>query len=310
MEQIIYETTAPHLKSRMTTDKIMKYIIMALLPAGIHGVYRYGLHAGVLILITCAASVMTQIVYEKIAGKHSSVKDCRVLLNGLIMSYCLPPSVNWTVAALAGVVCGLLMSVSVHLFERNLVSPIILTRLILTWIFPEEMSVFVLDGVTMATPLALLKEQQDVNTLFMILGKTGGCIGETSALLLCLGAIFLIAREIIDFRVSGMYLFSFAAFMAIFGGNGLSSYYLTAHLAGGGFMLALWYIAPAYSTLPMTRKGRWLYGVILGVFTGVSRLYGPAPENLCYALLAANLLVPLIESATRSLPFGIEKGQL
>ena len=212
MEQIIYETTAPHLKSRMTTDKIMKYIIMALLPAGIHGVYRYGLHAGVLILITCAASVMTQIVYEKIAGKHSSVKDCRVLLNGLIMSYCLPPSVNWTVAALAGVVCGLLMSVSVHLFERNLVSPIILTRLILTWIFPEEMSVFVLDGVTMATPLALLKEQQDVNTLFMIFGKTGGCIGETSALLLCLGAIFLIAREIIDFRVSGMYLFSFAAF--------------------------------------------------------------------------------------------------
>jgi electron transport complex protein RnfD/electron transport complex protein RnfC len=93
----------------------------------------------------------------------------------------------------------------------------------------------------------------------MIFGKTGGCIGEGSAILLCLGAIFLIMMGVMDFRVTGMYLLSFAAFMALFEGHGLSSYYLTAHLSGGGFMLTLWFIAPAFSSLPITKDGRWLY---------------------------------------------------
>lgn len=310
MDHAIYGTTAPHMKGKMRTDRIMRYIIFALLPSGIFGVLSYGFHAALLIAVTCASAIVTQILFELITKKPLAVKDCRILLNGLLVSYCLPPTVEWQIGALGGAICALLMELSLHFFQRNIVSPIIFTRLILMWIFPEELSLYMIDGLTMATPLAALKEGQSVDTLYMILGKTGGCIGEASVLLLCLGAIFLIAMEIIDFRVSGMYLFSFAAFMAVFGGEGLSSYYLTAHLAGGGFMLALWFIAPAYSTLPMTRRGRLIYGVVLGVFTGISRLYGPAPENLCYALLAANLFVPMIESISQSLPFGIEKGKL
>ena len=107
-----------------------------------------------------------------------------------------------------------------------------------------------------------------------------------------------------------MYLFSFAAFMAVFGGQGLSSYYLTAHLAGGGMMLALWFVATDYSTLPITKDGRWIYGILLGILTGIFRLFGPAAENLCYAILIANLCVPLIEKFTVRRPFGVEKGQL
>ena len=176
--------------------------------------------------------------------------------------------------------------------------------------FAEQMSTYVLDGLTMATPLATLKADGTVNTLFMILGNTGGCIGETSTLLLCIGAIFLIFMGVMDFRVAGMYMFSFAAFMAVFGGHGLSSYYLTAHLAGGGFMLTLWFIAPAYSTLPITKGGRTLYGIVLGVLTGFFRLFGPAPENICFAVLIANFTVPVLERITIRRPFGEEKGQL
>ena len=115
---------------------------------------------------------------------------------------------------------------------------------------------------------------------------------------------------VMDFRVTGMYLFTFAAFMAVFGGYGLSSYYLTAHLAGGGFMLALWYIAPDYSTIPITKGGRWLYGIVLGVLTGIFRLFGPNAENICFAILLANLCVPLLEKITIRRPFGVEKGRL
>jgi len=310
MEQNIYGTSAPHRKGQMTTGKIMLCIILALAPAGILGIWNFGPNAGLVILLTCVSAVATEFVFEKLTKKPVMVKDCRVLLTGLLMSYCLPPEITWYLAVLAGVLCALIMQVSLHFFYKNVVSPVILTRLILMYAFKSEMTAYVFEGLTMATPLAVLKEEGTVNTLSMILGNTGGCIGETSALFLCLGAILLIMMGIMDFRVSGMYLFSFAAFMAVFGGHGLSSYYLTAQLAGGGFMLALWFIAPAYSTLPITKDGRFVYGILLGVLTGAFRLFGESAENLCLAILIANLCVPLIEKVTVRRPFGVEKGNL
>lgn len=310
MEQTIYGTSAPHMKRKLNTARIMLYIILALLPAGIHGILRYGISAAVVILLTCVSAVAAEFLFEKLLKKPVAVKDLRVLVTGLVMSYCLPATVEWYVAVAAGVLCALTMQLSQHFFCRNIVSPVIFTRLILMYAFKEQMTTYLFDGLTMATPLTALKAGEDVNTLFMIFGKTGGCIGETSALLLCVGAIFLIMAGVIDFRVTGMYLFSFAAFMAVFGGHGLSSYYLTAQLAGGGLMLALWFIAPAYSTLPITKDGRWIYGTLLGVLTGVFRLFGPAAENICFAILIANLCVPFIEKMTIRRPFGVEKGNL
>lgn len=310
MEQTIYGISAPHIKGRLTVAGIMQCIILALLPEGIHGVWRYGANAGLIILLTCISAVATEFLFEKITKKPILVKDCRVLLTGLIMSYCLPPTVEWYIPVIAGVLCALIMQLSLHFFYRNIVSPVILTRLILMVAFEQQMTTYAFDGLTMATPLSVLKDEGAVNTLYMIFGKIGGCIGETSTILLCVGAIFLIMMGIMDFRVTGMYLFSFAAFMAVFGGHGLSSYYLTTHLAGGGFMLTLWFIAPSYSGLPITKGGRWLYGIVLGISTGFFRLFGPNAENLCFAILLANLTVPVLEKITIQRPFGVEKGNL
>ncbi len=310
MKQITYGTDAPHIKGRMTTKHIMQCILLALLPAGIHGVFRYGWNAGVIIIATCISAVLIELLFEKIVKAPVKVGYLRMLVTGLIMSYCLPPSIPWYLGVLAGSLCALLMQSSYHFFGRNMVSPVIFTRVLMMLIFTREMSTYVYDGLTMATPLSALKVDATVNTLFMIFGNTGGCIGESSAILLCVGAIFLIIMGIMDFRVTGMYLFSFAAFMAVFGGHGLSSYYLTAHLAGGGFMLALWFIAPDYSCLPITKGGRWLYGILLGILTGASRLFGPNAENICFAILIANLCVPILERITIRRPFGVEKGRL
>ena len=310
MEQMIFGMSAPHRKGPITTAKIMLCIILALIPAGVYGVWRFGLNAAIVIGITCVSTVLTELLFEIVTKKPVTTKDCRALMTGLVMSYCLPPTVEWYVAVSAGVLCGLIMHLSFHFFQRSVVSSVILTRLILMYAFGDQMFTYVLDGLTMATPLTALKADEEVNTLFMILGNTGGCIGETSALLLCVGAIFLILAGIMDFRIAGMYLLSFAAFMAVLGGHGLSSYYLTAHLAGGGFMLTLWFIAPEYSTLPITKGGRFLYGIVLGVLTGFFRLFGPGAENICFAVLIANLFVPLLEKITIRRPFGVEKGQL
>lgn len=310
MEEKNDKRNAPYIKSRMTTAKIMQMILLALLPAGIYGVWHFGKNAAMIIAVTCIFAVMTEVVFDKAAKKPAAVGELRGLVTGLLMSYCLPSSVAWYVAASAGIGCILIMKLSEHFFHRNVVSPVILTRLLLMYVYHRQMPDYVLDGLTMATPLAVMKNEGMVDALSMIIGNTGGCIGETSVLLLCAGAILLILCGIMDFRVSGMYLFSFSAFMAVFGGHGLSSYYLTAQLAGGGLMLAIWFIAPAYSTLPITKKGRWLYGILLGVLTGIFRLFGNAPETLCYAILIANLFVPVIEKMTIRRPFGVEKGQL
>lgn len=310
MEQKNYGMSAPHIKGTLSTRKIMLYIILALAPAGIHGVWRYGLNAGLVILCTCASAVTTEFLVQKIMKKPVTVQEYRVLAMGLIMAYCLPPGIQWYLGIVAGVLSALIMQLSLHFFSKNIVSPVILTRLIMMYAFSEDMFTYTFDGLTMATPLAVLKGDGTVNTLSMIFGNTGGCIGESSTILLCIGAIFLILVGIMDFRVSGMYLLSFAAFMAVFGGHGLSSYYLTAHMAGGGFMLTLWFIAPDYSTLPITKGGRWLYGMLLGILTGFFRLFGPSAENICFAILIANLTVPLLEKITIRRPFGVEKGRL
>lgn len=310
MQQNIYGTSAPHIKSKLSSDKIMVYTIMALIPAGISGILNFGISAALVILLTCGSAVLTAVVFDAIVKKTIKVIDYRIFLSAVLTAYCLPPQITWYIAVLAGVLCVLLMKSSLHFFCRNIVSPVILTRLILSLAFHQEMTIYLFDGLTMATPLSVLKNDGTVNILSMLFGTHGGCIGETSALLLCFGAIVLILLGIMDFRVSGMYLFTFAAFMAVFGGYGLSSYYLSAHLAGGGFMLALWFIAPEYSTLPITKDGRLLYGILLGLLTGVFRLFGPCAENLSIAILIANLMVPLLEKITIRRPFGVEERQL
>ncbi len=310
MEEKIYTLSAPYIKGPWTTNKIMLSIIFALLPAGIHGIWRYGTNAGLVIAVTCGSAVLTEYLVQMVMKKPVTMMDLKSLLTGLLVAYCMPPQLPLYLAVLAGVLCALIIEVSEHFMKRNIVSPVILTRLIMMLLFEKEMTTYVFDGITMATPLATLKADGTVNTLYMIFGNVGGCIGESSTILLCLGAIFLIMIGLMDFRVTGMYLLFFAVVIALFGGHGLSSYYLTAHMAGGGFMLALWFIAPAFSILPITKGGRLLYGIVLGLLTGFFRLFGPDAENLCYAILLANLLVPVIEKITIPRPFGVEKGRL
>ena len=169
------------------------------------------------------------------------------------------------------------------------------------------MTTFVYDGVTSATPLAQMRADgslEGVNTFKMLLGTIPGTIGETSVIAIMIGAIFLLLLAIIDLRIPVTYIATFVIFISIFGGHGFDPQFITAHLCGGGLMLGAWFMATDYVTSPITKRGQIVYGMLLGILTGLFRLFGGSAEGVSYAIIISNMLVPLIEKVTLPKPFG------
>ena len=175
--------------------------------------------------------------------------------------------------------------------------------------FPAIMTNFVTDTFTGATPLTALKNGEEVVVMDMIIGRTGGTIGETSMIAIVLGACILIMAGVIDLRIPGSYIVSFVIFTALFGGHGLNGAYLSAQLAGGGLMLGAFFMATDYVTSPITNGGKYVYGIFLGVLTAIFRIFGSSAEGVSFAIIIGNLLVPLIERYTQPRAFGIPKGR-
>lgn len=186
--------------------------------------------------------------------------------------------------------------------------------------FAGKMTSFTYDGVTGPTPLAVIKGGDkaasiaglltDVNPTMgisdMFLGTTAGTIGETSACALLLGAAYLLIKKVISWKIPVCYIATFAVFVLIFGGRGADMAYLAAELCGGGLMLGAFFMATDYVTSPITPRGQIVFGVLLGLLTGIFRIFGASAEGVSYAIIIGNLLVPLIERATIPVPFGKE----
>jgi electron transport complex protein RnfD len=170
------------------------------------------------------------------------------------------------------------------------------------------MTTFTYDAVTTATPLAELKAGGAVDVMRMFVGTIPGTIGETSAIALLIGGVYLVAKKIISIRIPAAYIITFAIFILLFGGQGMNVEFLLAHLCGGGLLLGAIYMATDYVTSPITPKGQILFGIVLGVLTGVFRIFGASAEGVSYAIIISNLLVPLIEKVTLPTAFGMSKG--
>ena len=170
--------------------------------------------------------------------------------------------------------------------------------------FAAPAAAHLVDTVSGATPLAAAKAGEQVNLLSMFLGNTTGTIGETSALALLIGGIFLVCIHVIDLNIPLIYIGTELLFALLFGGHGFDINFLGAHLLGGGLMLGAWFMATDYVTRPITKKGQYIYAVILGLLTGVFRIFGNSAEGVSYAIIFTNLLVPLIERVTVPVGFG------
>ncbi len=304
MSDMMKVSSNPHIRSKATTAGIMGAVVLALMPATLFGVYNFGLHALIVILVTVASTVLTEYIYELLMKKPVTVWDLSAVVTGLLLALNLPPNAPLWLGAVGGVFAILVVKMLFGGLGQNFMNPALGARCFLMISFASIMTNFDCDAYTGATPLAALKAGESVNVMNMILGRTGGTIGETSMIAIVLGACILIMLDIIDLRIPGSYIVSFVIFVILFGGRGFDSAYISAQLAGGGLMLGAFFMATDYVTRPITKRGQYLFGIFLGIMTGIFRLFGPGAEGVSYAIILGNLLVPLIEKVTVPKAFG------
>lgn len=303
MSTLYKVSSNPHIRSKVSTNGIMMAVIIALLPAAGFGIYNFGPRALLIIAVTIASTVLTEFLYG-LYRKKTTITDLSAVVTGLLLALNLPVGIPWWMAVMGGVFAILVVKLLFGGLGQNFMNPALAARCFLLISFPSHMTDFTADAYTGATPLALLKSGESVNVLNMILGKTSGTIGETSMIALVVGACFLLLLGVIDLRIPGSYILSFVLFVGLFGGHGFEPAYLSAQLAGGGLMLGAFFMATDYVTRPITLKGQYLFGIFLGIMTGVFRIFGPGAEGVSYAIILGNLLVPLIEKVTKPVAFG------
>ncbi|MCI9339895.1 MAG: RnfABCDGE type electron transport complex subunit D [Dorea sp.] len=288
----------------------MLYVTIALLPASAFGVWNFGVSALVMLICTTASAVLTEYIYEKLMHKKITINDYSAVVTGLLLGLNMPASAPWWMGVLGGIFAILIVKQLFGGLGQNFMNPALGARCFLLISFTSQMTTFIYDGVTGPTPLAQLKSGEMVDSMSMLIGRIPGTIGETSVIAIVVGAIFLILMGIIDLRIPGTYIATFVVFIGIFGHFAnpdvgfFDPQYITAHLCGGGLMLGAWFMATDYVTSPITKKGQLVYGALLGILTGLFRLFGGSAEGVSYAIIISNLLVPLIERVTLPKPFG------
>lgn len=303
MSDLFKVSSNPHVRSKVSTNGIMFAVIIALLPATGFGIYNFGIRALAVILVTVAACVLTEFLFG-LYKKKQTIGDLSAVVTGLLLALNLPVGIPLWTAALGGVFAILVVKCLFGGLGQNFMNPALGARCFLLISFPALMTNFNCDAYTGATPLAALKAGEEIDIMNMIIGKTAGTIGETSVIAILIGVCFLLLIGVIDLRIPGSYLVTFCLFLLLFGGHGADPAYLAAQLSGGGLMLGAFFMATDYVTRPVTVKGQYLYGIFLGILTGIFRVFGASAEGVSYAIILGNLLVPLIERVTVPTAFG------
>ncbi len=305
-------SSAPHIKSSITTKKIMWFVVLALIPAGASGVYIFGLSSLKVILITILACVISEAFFLKLRNKDpKTVLDGSALLTGLLLAYNLPPEVPLWLPVVGGVVSIVLGKQIFGGLGHNIFNPALVGRAFLQISWPVYMTTWknprwMPDAVSKATPLAR-EGAAKFDYMDLFLGNHGGCIGEVCILALLIGAIFLFFTRIISWHVPFSYVGTVAILAWIFGGEGFFNGDFLFHILSGGLIIGAFFMATDYVTRPLTNKGKIIFGIGCGLLTVIIRLRGSYPEGVSYAILFMNAVVPLINRHTKTKVFGKSK---
>ena len=332
MSELFRVSSAPHVRAKTSTQNVMMWVCIAMLPTAAFGIYNFGVKALLLIVATVLSCVASETVYNLIAKKKNTIGDLSAVVTGMILALNMPVNLPIWMAVLGGVFAIVVVKMLFGGLGQNFMNPALAGRCFLLIAFTSEMSNFVTDTYTSATPLAELQATKGIiapwnkyQLMDMFVGTTPGTIGETSTAALLIGAVILVAMKIISLRIPVAYLGSFAFLMLFFGERQFSmqeimagamdpaawfagaSTYVLAQLMCGGIMFGAWFMATDYATTPITKKGQILFGICCGVLTFLFRTIGGTPEGVSYAIILSNLLVPLIEKITVPRAFGVVK---
>ena len=298
-------SSSPHIRAKDTTQSIMRDVIIGLLPAAIAGVYFFKLKALLVILVSVISCVASEYIWQKAAKQKNTTGDLSAVVTGLLLAFCLPASVPLWIPVIGGIFAIIIVKQFFGGIGQNIMNPALAARAFLLASWPVLMTTWTLDGVTTATPLAILKGKEVTGAVAPSLmnefiGHVGGSIGETSALALLIGGAYLLYKHVIDWRIPVTFIGTTFVITAIVG-RAPNPFY---ELFTGGLMLGAIFMATDYATSPITPKGKIIFGVGCGVLTSIIRILGGYPEGVCYSIIIMNLFVPLIERWTTPKIFG------
>ncbi len=313
MSDLFNVSSNPHVRSKTTTQTIMRDVLIALVPASIFGIYNFGLDALIRIVVGIAACVATEALYQYFMHKKITVSDLSAAVTGLLIALNIPSTLNVGYEIVGCVFAIIIVKQLFGGLGQNFMNPALAARCFLLIAYTGPMTNFVCDAYSGATPLALLKPSSEAvgtmpTLLNMFIGKTSGVIGETSVICLLIGAVYLLVRKVISLRIPASYIITFAVLIFLFApGHQFESEYMLKEICGGGLILGAFFMATDYVTSPITPNGKIVFGVILGLLTFIFRMYGGSAEGVSYAIIFSNLLVPLIEKVTVPKSFGKKK---
>lgn len=311
-------SNAPHVRNGRPTSAIMADVAIALLPVCGVGIYLFGWRALLTLVLSVATCVLTEWVYELLMKKPVTVGDLSAVVTGLILGINLPASSPWYLPVFGGIFAILVVKMLFGGLGQNFINPALTARCFLMISFAGQMTRFTepftgTDLVSGATPLAQLQGGEQADLLQMLLGQHGGTIGETCAVAILIGFVYLLLRRVIAPRIPLVTVGSTLVFICLLqlcAGKpelAFSANYLLGHLLGGGLLLGAVFMATDYVTAPITKGGQWIYAMLIGLLTAVFRVLGSAAEGVSYAIIISNLTVPLIERITMPKPFGYQK---
>ena len=322
MENKLIVSSSPHVRSNQDTSYIMKQVVIALLPATLAALFFFRLSALNVIFFCVAGAVGAEFLCQKISKQESTIGDFSAVVTGLLLAFNVPASLPWWMCLLGAAFAIIVVKMVFGGIGNNFVNPALAARAFLLASFPVAMTMWTktginwvnsenIDAYTTATPLSFLKvgsngvsalTDSGINIGNMLIGNIGGCIGETSAILIILGGLYLMYKGIINYVIPTFYIATVAILMFILGE--FSFTFVIYELLSGGLMLGAFFILTDYTTSPMTKKGQIIYAVLAGLITTVIRLYGGYPEGVSYSILFVNVMTPLIDKYTKTKVFG------
>ena len=299
----------PHVRSKESIQSIMREVIIALVPATAAGIYYFGLRALILIVAAIISAVFFEWLYEKITKKPVTINDLSAVVTGLLLAMNLPASAPVWVAIVGSAFAIIFAKQLFGGLGQNFINPALAGRAFLLASYPTEMTTWVVpnglaaDAATYATPLAQLKNGAlDASLKQLVMGQVGGTIGETCAIALIIGGIYLLYKHVISWKIPVIYIATVFILFAVIGRHGMRM--PLQEIFAGGVMLGGIFMATDYASSPVTPKGQVIFAVGAGLLTYLIRTFGGYPEGVSYSILIMNCCVPLIERFTEPTIFG------
>lgn len=306
---ILVASSSPHIRDEHTTSGLMRDVIIALMPALLGSIYFFGIDALKTIAISVIAAIVSEAAMNKLFNKESTISDLSAVVTGILLAFNLPATAPWYVPVFGSAFAIIVAKQMFGGLGQNFINPALAGRAALMVSWPMEMTTFTLPGVdaaTYSTPMAMLKAGELTNLKDLFLGTNiGGSLGEVSAVLLLIGGIYLIARNVIDWKIPVSYIATVAVTLGIiFMITGQDMAIIANHILGGGLILGAFFMATDYVSVPVSPKGRIIFGIGCGVLTAIIRVFGGYPEGVSYSILLMNVATPIIERFTTPKVFG------